>query len=199
MAGGRVLREKRIGAVKQSSSWMGFFFKAVPPTSSRGFHTLPLWWRLANDYLIYLQRKTLKNWNSRWFQTTGPQVALPCLPLFTGFMPLLSLQPCSLEGSIESLSRSIHFFSERDEDVRKAIQLRTWFVCLAPADGSGDTDCSPPRSQEKCCTLSRGRPELLLHVNMNPPPPPLFFFFFLSPPPPPVFLFLLFFSFLSFF
>lgn len=41
MAGGRMLREKRISAVKQSSSWMGFFFKAVPPKSSRGFHILP--------------------------------------------------------------------------------------------------------------------------------------------------------------
>lgn len=145
----------------------GILFQSCASHKQPGF-SYPASLVASHEWLPHLPaKKPLKNWNSPWFPTTGPQVALLCLRLFTGFMPLLSLQPCSLEGSIESLSQSIHFFSERDEDVQEAIRLRMWFVCFALADGSGDTDCSPPRSHQKCCTLSQGRPELLLHVNMN--------------------------------
>lgn len=108
MAGGRMLREKRISAVKQSSSWMGFFSKPCLPQAARfSYPASPV---ASHKWLPHLlAKKNSLNWNSHWFQTTGPQVALPCLRLFTCFMLLLSLQP-SFRALLKAYLGVIHLF-----------------------------------------------------------------------------------------
>lgn len=66
--------------------------------------------------LIYFQSKFLPNWNSHWFQTTGPQVAQQHLPAF-----------CFYYNVNQASRLCTHLFSE---DVKGHI-TKMWFVHFA--------------------------------------------------------------------
>lgn len=165
MAGGRMLREKRIGAVKQSSSWMGFFSKLCLPQAARFSYPASL--LASHEWLPHLlAKKNSPNWNSHWFQTTGPQVALPCLRLFTGFILLLSLQP-GLRALLKAYL-GVYIYFEIDEDVESQT-----VICLFCSgivwQMEALTQTIAAKVTERCRKLSWGRPELFLYVNLNLP------------------------------
>lgn len=166
MAGGRMLREKRITAVKQSSSWMRFFSKLCLPQVARfSYPASPV---APHKWLPHLlAKKNSPNWKSRWFQTTGPQVAPPCLRLFTGFMLLLS-------PGLRALLKAylgVYIYFEIDEDVESHPAKNV--ICLfCPGivwQMEAVTQRIPAKVTERCRVLSWGRPELLLHVNLDLP------------------------------
>lgn len=121
-----------------------------------------------NNCLVCLQKekkKTSPNWNSSWFQETGPQVARPCLRLFTGFMLLLLLQP-TLESSVLEAYLWLYVYFEIDEDVASRPATMICPFCSGIVwQMETVTQTEATKVTERCCKLSWGTPVPLLRVN----------------------------------
>lgn len=111
------------------------------------------------------RKKNSPNWNSSWFQETGPQVAWPCLRLFTGFMLLLLLQP-TLESSVLEAYLWQYVYFEIDEDVASHPATMNCPFCSGIVwQMETVTQTEATKVTERCCKLSWGTPVPLLRVN----------------------------------
>lgn len=121
-----------------------------------------------NNCLVCLQKKKKKtspNWKSSWFQETGPQVARPCLRLFTGFMLLLLLQP-TLKSSVLEAYLWLYVCFEIDEDVASHPATMICPFCSGIVwQMETVTQSEATKVTERCCKLSWGTPVPLLRVN----------------------------------
>ena len=140
-------------------------FQSLASHKHQGFHILPHRWLLTNDHLIYLQRKNPPNWNCRWFQTTGPQVALPCLRLFTSFMLLLSLQP-GLRALLKAYLRVYIYFENRWRCGEPECDMSTLLGdCLADAadsrQGHGEVSHAVVKGDLSCYCILKGNFRIL--------------------------------------
>lgn len=127
MARGRMLREKHISAVKQSSPWTGFFSKLCLPQAAR--FSYPASPTASHKRLPHLlAKKNSPNWNS--LISDNRASGGPAVSSFIYGLYAFIVTATRLEGSIESLPWSIHLFWNRWR-CWKAIQLRMWFVYFA--------------------------------------------------------------------
>lgn len=166
MAGGWMLREKRISAVKQSSSWMGFFFKAVPPTSSQVFISCLTggFSRMITSFTC--REKTLQIETLTDFRQQG--LRWRCR-VFVYFPALFFC--CHSHWGLRALMKAylrLYIYSKRHEDVESQ-NVICLFCSGIVWQMEAMTQAIAAKVTERCRTLSWGMPELLLYVHRNLP------------------------------
>lgn len=167
MARGRMLREKHISAVKQSSSSMGFFSKPCLPQPAR--FSYPASPTASHKWLPHLlAKKNSPNWNS--LISDNRASGGPAVSSFIYGLYAFIVTATRLEGSIESLSWSIHLFWNRwrCRESHPAKNVICLFCSGIVWQMEAATRTISAKVTERCRVLSRGRPGLLLHVNLNP-------------------------------
>lgn len=145
---------RRRGAFEQSNSWMGFVSNpCLPQKASFSYPPSPV--ASHNNCLVCLQKKkktlqieTLADSRKR------PQVAWPCLRLFTGFMLLLLLQP-TLESSVLEAYLWQYVYFEIDEDVASHPATMICPFCSGIVwQMETVTQTEATKVTERCCKLS---------------------------------------------